>query len=49
MSPDDPVATPRTIAFLNWAHALDHYFVLILSPAIEMKVTSGAFGVEKAA
>jgi len=34
MSPADPAATRRTIAFLNWAHALDHYVVLIFATAV---------------
>lgn len=34
MSPADPAATRRTIAFLNWAHAVDHYVMLIFATAV---------------
>src|SRR6187551_2519092 len=30
----DPAATRRAIAFLNWAHALDHYVLLIFPTVV---------------
>src|SRR3954452_8224739 len=34
MSSSDPAATRRTIAFLNWAHAIDHYVLLIFPTVV---------------
>lgn len=34
MKPSDTAATRRAIGFLNWAHALDHYVLLIFPTAV---------------
>jgi MFS family permease len=34
MIPSDPAATRRAIAFLNWAHAIDHYVLLIFPTVV---------------
>ena len=34
MNQSDPAATRRAIAFLNWAHAIDHYVLLIFPTVV---------------
>src|ERR687898_882264 len=34
MSPSETAATRRSIAFLNWAHAIDHYVMLIFPTVV---------------
>jgi len=34
MNRSEPATTRRAIGFLNWAHALDHYVLLIFPTAV---------------